>query len=152
MYVFVMIMWPHHWNLGARTLWLCFIDLLDTTQVGLSPSLSLHTEEGKLWSFSILFSFWSTHSLYCSALILQDWWNSTSFANYYRTWNVVVHDWLYYYGYRDFLWVSKVPTQQIKITYNILYIPNIKQKNNVMSQGVLLYISKAACHMMNCVK
>lgn len=23
----------------------------------------------------------------------QDWWNSTSFSNYYRTWNVVVHDW-----------------------------------------------------------
>lgn len=37
---------------------------------------------------------------------LQDWWNSTSFANYYRTWNVVVHDWLYYYVYRDLLWVS----------------------------------------------
>lgn len=36
----------------------------------------------------------------------QDWWNSTSFANYYRTWNVVVHDWLYCYVYRDFLWVS----------------------------------------------
>lgn len=36
----------------------------------------------------------------------QDWWNSTSFANYYRTWNVVVHDWLYYYVYRDLLWVS----------------------------------------------
>uniref|UniRef100_A0A3P8QXP6 O-acyltransferase n=1 Tax=Astatotilapia calliptera TaxID=8154 RepID=A0A3P8QXP6_ASTCA len=38
---------------------------------------------------------------------LQDWWNSTSFANYYRTWNVVVHDWLYYYVYRDFLWISQ---------------------------------------------
>lgn len=38
---------------------------------------------------------------------LQDWWNSTSFANYYRTWNVVVHDWLYYYMYLDFLWVSR---------------------------------------------
>ncbi|XP_056157629.1 sterol O-acyltransferase 2 [Lampris incognitus] len=37
----------------------------------------------------------------------RDWWNSTSFANYYRTWNVVVHDWLYYYGYRDFLWLSE---------------------------------------------
>lgn len=41
--------------------------------------------------------------------VCQDWWNSTSFANYYRTWNVVVHDWLYYYGYRDFLWVSRLP-------------------------------------------
>ncbi|TNN89247.1 Sterol O-acyltransferase 1 [Liparis tanakae] len=40
-------------------------------------------------------------------LTSQDWWNSTSFANYYRTWNVVVHDWLYYYVYRDFLWLSQ---------------------------------------------
>ncbi|GAA6097200.1 sterol O-acyltransferase 1, partial [Tachysurus ichikawai] len=36
-----------------------------------------------------------------------DWWNSTSFANYYRTWNVVVHDWLYSYVYRDFLWMTQ---------------------------------------------
>uniref|UniRef100_A0A671NQR0 O-acyltransferase n=1 Tax=Sinocyclocheilus anshuiensis TaxID=1608454 RepID=A0A671NQR0_9TELE len=36
-------------------------------------------------------------------MFYKDWWNSTSFANYYRTWNVVVHDWLYYYVYRDFL-------------------------------------------------
>ncbi|TNN82219.1 Sterol O-acyltransferase 1 [Liparis tanakae] len=40
-------------------------------------------------------------------MVLADWWNSTSFANYYRTWNVVVHDWLFYYGYRDFLWLSR---------------------------------------------
>ncbi|KAJ7332038.1 hypothetical protein JRQ81_014218 [Phrynocephalus forsythii] len=37
-------------------------------------------------------------------MFYQDWWNSTSFANFYRTWNIVVHDWLYYYAYRDFLW------------------------------------------------
>ncbi|KAG9270147.1 sterol O-acyltransferase 1 [Astyanax mexicanus] len=40
-------------------------------------------------------------------MFYKDWWNSTSFANYYRTWNVVVHDWLYYYVYRDFLWMSQ---------------------------------------------
>ncbi|XP_051016361.1 sterol O-acyltransferase 2 isoform X1 [Acomys russatus] len=34
-----------------------------------------------------------------------DWWNSTSFSNYYRTWNVVVHDWLYSYVYQDGLWL-----------------------------------------------
>ncbi|KAI1891941.1 hypothetical protein AGOR_G00148890 [Albula goreensis] len=39
-------------------------------------------------------------------MFYKDWWNSTSFANYYRTWNVVVHDWLYNYVYRDFLWMS----------------------------------------------
>ncbi|XP_058246131.1 sterol O-acyltransferase 1 isoform X2 [Hemibagrus wyckioides] len=40
-------------------------------------------------------------------MFYRDWWNSTSFANYYRTWNVVVHDWLYCYVYRDFLWMTQ---------------------------------------------
>lgn len=35
-------------------------------------------------------------------MFYKDWWNSTSFSNYYRTWNVVVHDWLYTYVYKDF--------------------------------------------------
>ena len=30
-----------------------------------------------------------------------DWWNSTSFNMYYRTWNTLVQDWLYTYIYRD---------------------------------------------------
>jgi sterol O-acyltransferase len=34
-------------------------------------------------------------------LFYKDWWNSSSFSNYYRTWNVVVHDWLYSYVYRE---------------------------------------------------
>ncbi|ELW70867.1 Axonemal dynein light chain domain-containing protein 1 [Tupaia chinensis] len=41
---------------------------------------------------------------YVAMQFAQDWWNSTSYSNYYRTWNVVVHDWLYYYAYKDFLW------------------------------------------------
>uniref|UniRef100_A0A8D0CYK8 Sterol O-acyltransferase 1 n=1 Tax=Sander lucioperca TaxID=283035 RepID=A0A8D0CYK8_SANLU len=43
---------------------------------------------------------------FADRMFYKDWWNSTSFANYYRTWNVVVHDWLYYYVYRDLLLVS----------------------------------------------
>lgn len=39
-------------------------------------------------------------------VIFQDWWNSTTFSNYYRTWNVVVHDWLYTYIYKD-VWKVK---------------------------------------------
>lgn len=54
---------------------------------------------------NLLLLFWIDFAL---CRIVQDWWNSTSFTNYYRTWNVVVHDWLFYYGYRDFLWVSAV--------------------------------------------
>ncbi|TPP60803.1 Sterol O-acyltransferase [Fasciola gigantica] len=34
-------------------------------------------------------------------LFYKDWWNSTAFSTWYRTWNVVVHDWLYIYLYRD---------------------------------------------------
>ncbi|XP_066468910.1 sterol O-acyltransferase 2-like [Tiliqua scincoides] len=35
----------------------------------------------------------------------MDWWNSTAFSSYFRTWNVIVHDWLYYYIYQDLLWL-----------------------------------------------
>lgn len=38
---------------------------------------------------------------FADRLFYRDWWNSTSFANYYRTWNIVVHDWLYAYVYKD---------------------------------------------------
>ncbi|GAB0088106.1 O-acyltransferase [Sergentomyia squamirostris] len=34
-------------------------------------------------------------------MFYQDWWNSTSFSMFYRKWNVVVHDWLYTYIYKD---------------------------------------------------
>ncbi|CAI5776401.1 sterol O-acyltransferase 1-like [Podarcis lilfordi] len=42
---------------------------------------------------------------FADRMFYKDWWNSTSYARYYRTWNVVVHDWLYYYAYRDVLWL-----------------------------------------------
>ncbi|XP_072510887.1 sterol O-acyltransferase 2 isoform X1 [Notamacropus eugenii] len=38
---------------------------------------------------------------FADRMFYRDWWNSTSFSNYYRTWNVVVHDWLYSYIYQD---------------------------------------------------
>ncbi|OCT95913.1 hypothetical protein XELAEV_18013602mg [Xenopus laevis] len=44
---------------------------------------------------------------FADRMFYKDWWNSTSFSNYYRTWNVVVHDWLYYYVYRDLLSLCK---------------------------------------------
>jgi hypothetical protein len=31
----------------------------------------------------------------------EDWWTSRSFSMYYRKWNMVVHEWLYYYLYQD---------------------------------------------------
>ncbi|GAV02743.1 hypothetical protein RvY_13270 [Ramazzottius varieornatus] len=38
---------------------------------------------------------------FADRLFYRDWWNSTTFSNYYRTWNGVVHDWLYTYVYSD---------------------------------------------------
>ncbi|XP_067126446.1 sterol O-acyltransferase 1-like, partial [Centruroides vittatus] len=37
----------------------------------------------------------------------SDWWNSTSYAQFYRTWNSVIHDWLYTYVYRDTYLVTR---------------------------------------------
>ncbi|XP_064458466.1 sterol O-acyltransferase 1-like [Ornithodoros turicata] len=34
-------------------------------------------------------------------LFYLDWWNSTTYADYYRSWNLVVHDWLFTYVYTD---------------------------------------------------
>ncbi|XP_046846025.1 sterol O-acyltransferase 1-like isoform X2 [Xenia sp. Carnegie-2017] len=44
---------------------------------------------------------------FADRMFYKDWWNSTSYANYYRTWNVVVHDWLYAYCFRDFHWMFR---------------------------------------------
>ncbi|CAH2224787.1 sterol O-acyltransferase 2 [Pelobates cultripes] len=42
---------------------------------------------------------------FADRMFYKDWWNSKSFSNYYRTWNVVIYDWLYYYVYQDILWL-----------------------------------------------
>ncbi|KAI0240730.1 Sterol O-acyltransferase 1 [Lamellibrachia satsuma] len=55
--------------------------------------------------FAILHSWFNAFAemlRFGDRLFYKDWWNSSSFANYYRTWNMVVHDWLYSYVYNDF--------------------------------------------------
>ncbi|GAB6030526.1 hypothetical protein CHUAL_007391 [Chamberlinius hualienensis] len=54
--------------------------------------------------FSILHSWLNAFAemlRFADRMFYKDWWNSTSFSNYYRTWNVVVHDWLYTYIFSD---------------------------------------------------
>jgi hypothetical protein len=34
-------------------------------------------------------------------LLVQDWWTCTSFSQFYRRWNLVVHDWIKAYIYQD---------------------------------------------------
>lgn len=31
----------------------------------------------------------------------QDWWNSSNYDTFFRTWNVIVHEWLHAYIYKD---------------------------------------------------
>uniref|UniRef100_A0A182Y201 O-acyltransferase n=1 Tax=Anopheles stephensi TaxID=30069 RepID=A0A182Y201_ANOST len=40
---------------------------------------------------------------FADRMFYRDWWNESTFAGYIRSWNVVVHDWLYTYVYKDFM-------------------------------------------------
>ncbi|KAG5885085.1 hypothetical protein JTB14_026229 [Gonioctena quinquepunctata] len=31
----------------------------------------------------------------------RDWWNCRSYSEFFRNWNIIVHDWLYTYVYKD---------------------------------------------------
>ncbi|XP_050080482.1 sterol O-acyltransferase 1-like [Anopheles maculipalpis] len=62
--------------------------------------------------FLLVFFYSSLHAsmniaaeLTCFAdrMFYRDWWNESTFAGYIRSWNLVVHDWLYTYVYKDFM-------------------------------------------------
>ncbi|XP_065053524.1 sterol O-acyltransferase 1-like isoform X2 [Rhopilema esculentum] len=56
--------------------------------------------------FSILHSWLNAFAemlRFADRMFYRDWWNSFSYAAYYRMWNVVVHDWLFAYIYKDTL-------------------------------------------------
>ncbi|XP_011067343.1 PREDICTED: sterol O-acyltransferase 2-like, partial [Acromyrmex echinatior] len=44
---------------------------------------------------------WAEMLQFADRLFYKDWWNSTTYYTFFRTWNVVVHDWLYTYIYKD---------------------------------------------------
>jgi sterol O-acyltransferase len=45
---------------------------------------------------------WAELTRFPDRVFYLDWWNSVEFGTYYRKWNIIVHDWLYYYIYLDF--------------------------------------------------
>jgi sterol O-acyltransferase len=60
--------------------------------------------------FLILHSWmnlWSEIILHGDRCFYETWWNCTNFEEYYRKWNTVVHEWLYYYIYNDVIRLSK---------------------------------------------
>lgn len=72
--------------------------------------------------FAILHSWlnaFAEMTRFADRMFYEDWWNSTSYADYYRTWNVVVHDWLYAYIYKDVLMLIK-NRQVARVTVFIL--------------------------------
>ena len=46
-------------------------------------------------------NLWSEVLRYGDRRFYEDWWNVTNFEEWYRKWNMVVHEWLYYYVYND---------------------------------------------------
>ncbi|KAK0175272.1 hypothetical protein PV327_009034 [Microctonus hyperodae] len=57
-------------------------------------------------------------------LFYKDWWNSITYARYYRTWNVVVHDWLYIYIYKD-IYEKIVPRNKLIGICSVFFISAI---------------------------
>ncbi|XP_015118994.1 sterol O-acyltransferase 1 isoform X2 [Diachasma alloeum] len=45
---------------------------------------------------------WAELLKFGDRMYYKDWWNSVSYGSFYRNWNVVIHDWLYTYIYKDF--------------------------------------------------
>ncbi|KRT84845.1 hypothetical protein AMK59_2135 [Oryctes borbonicus] len=51
----------------------------------------------------------------------EDWWTSTNYSAYFRHWNIVVHDWLYEYVYRDF-YHYLIPNNKTAAKYMVFLI------------------------------
>jgi len=69
-----------------------------------------------LMFFGILHSWqnlWAEIMRFGDREFYTDWWNVTSFHAYYRTWNNVVHDWLFHYFYQDIYRFSKGKISQL---------------------------------------
>ena len=48
-----------------------------------------------------MFNLFGELTRFGDRLFYEDWWNVKDFASYYRKWNIVVHEFLYYYIYQD---------------------------------------------------
>ncbi len=52
-------------------------------------------------------NLWAELLKFADRHFYEDWWTCTNFEEYYRKWNMVVHEWLYYYVYNDCIRLSK---------------------------------------------
>lgn len=66
----------------------------------------------------------------------EDWWTSTNFEVYYRKWNMVVHEWLYYYIYNDVIRFSLGRINRNYAKYCVFFI------SVVIHEVVVMYYIK----------
>ncbi|XP_071956472.1 sterol O-acyltransferase 1-like isoform X2 [Antedon mediterranea] len=97
-YVFVRFCVPVFKNFGQEDLTLRNL-MLASFSVMLPATLVL-----VLGFFAILHSWLNAFAemmQFADRQFYKDWWNVKTYSSYYRTWNIVVHDWLFTYIYRD---------------------------------------------------
>jgi len=57
---------------------------------------------------------------FADRMFYKDWWTSPTHERYYRTWNVIVYDWLYIYIYKDFYEII-VPKNKVVAKYAVFF-------------------------------
>ncbi|XP_020295803.1 sterol O-acyltransferase 1 isoform X2 [Pseudomyrmex gracilis] len=67
---------------------------------------------------------WAELLQFADRRFYMDWWNCTSYRNYYRTWNAVVHDWLYTYIYKD-MYEHVTPRNKTLAAFAVFFISAI---------------------------
>ncbi|XP_018300536.1 sterol O-acyltransferase 1, partial [Mycetomoellerius zeteki] len=67
---------------------------------------------------------WAEMLQFADRLFYKDWWNSTTYHMFFRTWNVVVHDWLYTYIYKD-MYEIVVPYNRMLSAATVFFISAI---------------------------
>ncbi|XP_039186525.1 sterol O-acyltransferase 2-like isoform X3 [Crotalus tigris] len=80
------------------TIKILLLSIFDSVVPGITLGIMMHYFFLHCWQnmFAEILRF-ADRSFY------KDWWNSRSFSGFFRTLNVIVHDWLYYYIYQDIL-------------------------------------------------
>ena len=68
------------------------------------------------------FNLWAEILRYGDREFYQDWWNVSNFADYYRKWNMVVHEWLFHYVYQDLLRFTRGRASQITCFFVVFLI------------------------------
>ncbi|OMJ80657.1 hypothetical protein SteCoe_19034 [Stentor coeruleus] len=68
------------------------------------------------------FNMWAEILRFGDRQFYTDWWNVSNFADYYRKWNIVVHEWLFHYVYQDMLRFSRGKCSQLQCFFAVFII------------------------------